>query len=78
MPAVGSHCPEPLQGVTWPLPLVLPGQAQPGPALPAVGDGTDWAVLKAGKRKTLLLTESSAKESNAKLVPRALSIFNYY
>lgn len=55
-----------------------PGQAQPGPALPAVVDGTDWAVLKAGRRKTLLLMESSAKESNAKLVPRALLIFNYY
>lgn len=78
MPAVGSHCPEPPLGVTGHLPLVPPGQAQPGPALPAVVDGTDWAVLKAGRRKTLLLMESSAKESNAKLVPRALLIFNYY
>lgn len=78
MPAVGSHCPEPLLGVTGHLPLIPPGQAKPGPALPAVVDGTDWAVFKAGKRKTLLLTESSAKESNAKYVPRALSIFNYY
>lgn len=46
------------------------------PAAPVALGGTDWLLL-AGRRKMPMLTESSAKESNAKCVPRALLTFNY-
>ena len=59
-------------------PSRTPGQAQPGPAHCEVVGGTDGLSFKTGRRKMLLLTESSAKESNAKYMPRALSVFNYY
>lgn len=59
-----------------------PGPAGPRPPSGGVcvwrGACSGLADFKAGRRKTLLLTESAAKESDAKRVPRALLTFNYY
>lgn len=62
------------------LPLAQPGPAQPGLSQLSLQQwgSRDRADFEVEWRERLLLTENSAKESNAKYVPRALLIFNYY
>lgn len=61
-----------------PAPPLLPGTRPSQHRSPCSGGRRTLAGFDAGRGTTPLLTESSAKESDAKYVPRALPAFNYY